>query len=384
MRESESAVSKDMAICLSVAEWPALDHDLWTRAQQKAGLLDDPHPAAAWAPATQEAVAKAYGRWLSWLKAHDALDPVMRPAERTTLERIKAYVADLEVRNAPNTVHMRLLHLGRMLGVMAPGTKPLWFARVLRTLRAARRPVRDDRARLVPVADLLALGRRLIEDAEQLTRWSLRRRALHYRDGLLILFLCACPLRARSLAALTVGDHLQQRGDSWWVALSHSDTKTGSSLELPLPPTFTEVMARYLAHWRPILLERQTLDSAAAGRDHGVFWISESGKALRPKHFHEILTRVTMRELGRAINPHLFRKLVPSALAIQDPARVGIARPLLGHASYETTDRAYNLARAVDAARQVQETLGALRREARSEQERSCRDAADYGTTRTP
>jgi hypothetical protein len=35
---------------------------------------------------------------------------------------------------------------------------------------------------------------------------------------------------------------------------------------------------------------------------------------------------------------------------------------VLGHASYETTDAAYNLAQALDAARRVHATLGAFRR----------------------
>ncbi len=37
-------------------------------------------------------------------------------------------------------------------------------------------------------------------------------------------------------------------------------------------------------------------------------------------------------------------------LAIRDPAHIGIAQLLLGHADYRTTQQAYNLARALDAA----------------------------------
>jgi integrase len=61
------------------------------------------------------------------------------------------------------------------------------------------------------------------------------------------------------------------------------------------------------------------------------------------------------------MNPHLFRKLMPTELAIADPAHVGIAQPLLGHARYDTTQRYYNLGQAIDAARRVQRTLAALR-----------------------
>ena len=70
---------------------------------------------------------------------------------------------------------------------------------------------------------------------------------------------------------------------------------------------------------------------------------------------------MTRRELGRAVNPHLFRKLVPTELAIHDPAHVGVAQRLLGHASYRTTKDAYNLASSLEAARRYQGALAALR-----------------------
>ncbi len=66
----------------------------------------------------------------------------------------------------------------------------------------------------------------------------------------------------------------------------------------------------------------------------------------------------TRRELGRAVDPHLFRKLIPTELAIHDPEHVGVAQAMLGHADYRTTERAYNMARALDAARRYQLVLG--------------------------
>jgi integrase/recombinase XerD len=350
--------------CLRVGEWPRLDQELWARAQQEGGLLDEPSPAAGWALATRNAVTKSYGRWLNWLAINDALDPLAPPEQRATPERIKAYVMDLQARNASNTIHMRILQLGRMLEVLAPGTRLDGFARMLRKLRAARHTVRDDRARLVPVSDLLSLGWALIERAEQWTERSPHGPALHYRNGLLILFLCACPLREASLAILATDHHLKRRGDCWWVVLGRAEMKSRRPFEQPLPAAFTAAIERYLAYWRPILLSRQTVYGAAAPIDAGHFWLSKSGGAPRPKDFNSIVNAVTRRELGRALNPHLFRKLVPTELAIRDPEHVGIAQVVLGHASYETTDQAYNLARALDAARQVQDTLRTLRRDA--------------------
>jgi hypothetical protein len=52
--------------------------------------------------------------------------------------------------------------------------------------------------------------------------------------------------------------------------------------------------------------------------------------------------------LGQAMNPPLVGKLRPIELAIADPAPVGIAQPLLGRASYDTTQRYYNLGQAIN------------------------------------
>ena len=61
------------------------------------------------------------------------------------------------------------------------------------------------------------------------------------------------------------------------------------------------------------------------------------------------------------MNPHLFRKLVPTELAIHDPAHVGISQLILGHSTYDTTQKAYNLGQAIDAGRRVQVTIASIR-----------------------
>ena len=48
-------------------------------------------------------------------------------------------------------------------------------------------------------------------------------------------------------------------------------------------------------------------------------------------------------------------------LAIHDPEHVGVAQPLLGHADYRSTERSYNLGRAIDAARRHHGVIRAIR-----------------------
>jgi integrase len=83
---------------------------------------------------------------------------------------------------------------------------------------------------------------------------------------------------------------------------------------------------------------------------------------MRPGKLSEHLKGVTERELGKGINLHLYRKIISTELAIHDPAHTGIAQPLLGHATYRMTEQAYNLGRAIDAARKVGAVIGTLRK----------------------
>jgi integrase len=73
------------------------------------------------------------------------------------------------------------------------------------------------------------------------------------------------------------------------------------------------------------------------------------------------LTPVAAAGNGQIVNPHLFRKIPPTELAIRDPEHVGIARPLLGHADYRVTQEYYNLGRAVDAAGQYNAVVESIR-----------------------
>ena len=228
---------------------------------------------------------------------------------------------------------------------MAPNVDWAWLRRMLARLRRMATPARDDRARLMPALTLLDLATTLMQRAETETALSPRRRALLFRDGLMIAILCAWAPRARNIAETVIGTSLQRRGKTWWAAFGPGETKNGRPIEVPLPDDFTGWIERYLAHHRPQLVRRSPTPVAG-----DAFWISDGGRPLTAKGVGRRVSAVTERELGRALNPHLFRKIISTELAIRDPAHVGVAQPLLGHADYRTTQRAYNLGRALDAA----------------------------------
>jgi site-specific recombinase XerD len=342
--------------CLAVAQWPEPDRIAWMAAHRRGGLLDDDGLAASWTPATSGLIAAGYGRFLSYLAEIDGLDVKASPRDRITRPRVEAYVAHLRERNHSSTVAGRVRQLVRAAAVMAPDADWTWLRRMLARLHRMATPARDDRARLMPAVTLLDLATTLMQRAETETALSLRRRALLFRDGLTIAILCAWAPRARNLAEMSIGRSLQRRGETWWAAFGPGETKNGRPIEIPLPDQFTGWIDRYLAYYRP-----QLLCQSATPISKDAFWISKGGRQLTAKGIGCCISAVTQRELGRALNPHLFRKIVPTELAIRDPAHVGIAQPILGHTTHRTTQNAYNLGRAIDAARRYNALVAALR-----------------------
>ena len=105
-------------------------------------------------------------------------------------------------------------------------------------------------------------------------------------------------------------------------------------------------LERYLAVHRPVL-------AALRGRWHQpagtALWLSAHGSPITEMALYDRVRQLTAAAFGRSVNPHLFRDAAATSLAIQDPAQVRIAAQILGHASFATTERHYNLARSLDA-----------------------------------
>jgi site-specific recombinase XerD len=322
--------------------------------------LEDDGLAAAWTAATSSIIAGGYGRYLSYLVQIGGLDPDGLPVSRVTRELVEAYIDQLRGLNHSSTIAARIAQLCRAMGVMAPTEDWRWLRRVAQRLARSATPARDDRARLLPAPLLFQLGRNLMQRAETAPGTIGWRTALWFRDGLMIAILCVCPLRARNVAQMMVGVHLQRRGASFWVVFEPKETKNHRPIELPLPDEFREWVDRYLVRYRPLLAGRGTMSVNGE-----TLWISHRGLPLTAKEVGQRISAATHRELGQAVNPHLFRKVVTTELAIGDPAHVGVSQSLLTHADYRTTERAYNLGRAIDAARRHHDVVRAIRAESK-------------------
>jgi integrase/recombinase XerD len=351
---------------MPVMEWPESDRALWRAALVAGDLLEEGGALARYAAETNRKLAKNYARWLTWLSRRGLLDEHTPPAERITPERVKAWVTDLQTINASGTILARLQALYEMAKVLDTGGDWCWIRRIESRVRARHVPARAKRGRLVGAADLLSLGVRLMENAPALSTDRLR--AMQFRDGLIIAVLAARPLRLRNLAGLELERTLVPRGDAWWIDIPPEETKTREPIEVPWPEALTAPLATYLDGYRPILCRLRNRWTRPV--EHAM-WVSTHGSPMCQAAVYETIVGRTGEAFGRPINPHLFRDCAATSIAIDDPKHVRIASQILGHQSTATTERYYNQAQAIEAARRYQDFLVGLRKSTMAEEPES-------------
>src|SRR5215213_10139599 len=149
-------------------------------------------------------------------------------------------------------------------------------------------------------------------------------------------------MRRRNVASLTPGQNLQRVGGSWIVMLKASETKNRRALGYSLPARLGSALEHYLERFRPILF-----GSAA----HRGLWASAKGVPMTGNAIYDAVCRRTKAAFGRPVNLHLFRDGAATFWALNAPAQVRGASELLGHAHPRTTERYYNQANAISAAR---------------------------------
>jgi integrase len=219
--------------------------------------------------------------------------------------------------------------------------------------RLPRTPSRDKRRQLRDPVELIDLGYDLMARAETGEFGPPRYNAVGYRDGLIIALCASRPLRRGNLAALRIGVHLQNIAGVMRIVIPREETKTRVPIDMTWPKTLLPALQRYLSHWRPALLGRH--------RDPEMLWISRrGGGALSAPTLACNVRRHTEEAFGIAISPHRFRDAAATMMAIRDPENVRAAAAVLGHGSYETTQKHYNLARQLDAVCQLNESVDAI------------------------
>lgn len=350
--------------CLRLEEWPTADQLAWRIAVAPGDVLDPGGAGAAWAPHTRAGIISAYGRWLTWLRIHAHLDAGAAPEHRATPKTVAAYVEDLQRINASSTVLLRIRSLACALNAMVPGMNWDWLWKIGSRLKRKAHPVRTKSDHLVPQATLLALGRRLMADAESRREGAASRRAVRYRDGLMIALLAARPLRRRNFTAIQIGRNLVRSGAGYVLLFGAEETKTGAPLEFLFPAILVAELKRYLDHYRPVLVGQADTGRRPRGRGPAAnqLWVSREGSAMSEAGVYDRIVKLTAAGVGRRLNPHQFRHCAATSTALQDPTHLDINKSILGHTTIATSERYYNRGQALVASASYQDQIAAMHR----------------------
>ena len=346
--------------CSKLEDWPNLDRELWAAAIAATDpFADGGGTRTRHRPHSNRKVEKGYGRWLTFLKGRHLLHANVHPADRITLEEVKAYVAELQcLFNMKNSILCRLQELGDMARAISPERDWSFINRITAWVRAKKEAARDKRSRMVGSDELCGLGMTLMVEAATLS--TPRLKAMAYRNGLIIALLSLRPIRRRNFVALTVGENLVRNGTGWAISIPGAATKNHVELEFDFPEQLWKPLETYLDFHRPILAKLVNRWSAPVGNR---LWVSSQGSPMTEMAFYNMITKQTKRAFGRSINPHLFRDAAATTTAVHDPDHVRLAAPLLGHRGFATTERYYQQAQSLVASRTFTDMISKRRNE---------------------
>ena len=342
--------------CKKIEDWPDADRNLWNAALVLGSLLEEGGARSRHSERSNLAVVAGYGRWLTWLDRQGLLDSRAKPDERITPSRVRDYVTTLLGINASQTVINRLYELRAAALTMAPDKDWSWLNHMASRIGARHQPARPKRPRLIASRELFDLGLSLMAGTDR--EHTAKRKAILYRDGLMIALLAARPLRLRNLLGLVLDETLLRVRDQWLIQIPGSETKTGDPIDLSWPEPLIGSLETYLAIHRAVLGQSREQSTRPTT---GALWLSARGSPMTGNRAYMRITARTRDGLGRSINPHLFRDCAATSIAIDDPDHIGIASRLLGHRSASTTERYYNQARSVEASRLMQKHIQSLR-----------------------
>lgn len=363
-----SAQHRPRRSAFPLTRWPERDGRAWDRAKANGDFLDDDGAAAVWSAATHRSVVGTYGRWLAYLEDHGLLDPTAGPAERITEDTLKGYVSSLCSNGCASvTIASYIAVLSMAIQAMAPDHDWGWLRAVQARLQRLGTSTRDKRSRLVPVADLIALGMDLMRDEEAPTYLGASRlsAALSYRDGLMISLMAMRPLRQLNFISMEIGRHLVVTSDGYALRFAREETKGRRHLEFSFPGALVPALQRYLDHYRPRLLalrehrgfSRQSTLPRAGNR----LWVTQYGTPFSASAHWSALQKHTTARFGHFVNPHAFRDVVASDVATHDPEHVRIAAQILGHSDFRTTEKHYIHAQAHIARRRYHDLILSMR-----------------------
>ena len=349
---------------MPLSRWPQADRAAWEAAFRPVrGFTFGTNPGARLRPTSKEAFLNGYARWLCWLRDHAQTALSAPPASRATPVRVRAYLEAIQSDITACTLLNYGRRLRRVLELICPGEDWTWFDPLLVGLKAHARANKPHRKPFVPSGQLYAYGIALMEAAEAQAARSEVVRAERFRNGLMIAFLAARPLRLRNITELELGTQLVETAGGFTVTILPGQAKTPRTLEFPVPDTLVPAFRRYLAVHREILAAGAPRQQDVSAKQPDYVWLARSGARLPADTFADMIGKTTLAQFGQRLTPHEFRHCAASSIAEFEPENWHFIRIILGHTSSATGDRYYVRARGIEAAKLYQQELGRKRRE---------------------
>ena len=334
---------------IPVKQWPQKCQEQWHEAFEDDDLFAKRKPASSWRKATIRKTRSGIGSLISWHAYKELTLDDAGIADLVTLEKIKGFIADLrDAEYAPYTIFCHIQEIYDGARVMDGSKDWRWLLNAVKKLRSKARPVRNKLKRLQPAQKLELLGRKLMEEAQTNKGLTLYKRALMFRDGLMITTLIHRPLRLSNFASIDLGGRLTLFYKSAILSFPATELKGKRDLEIPFPPKYLAALKTYLDTYRPYLLSLKHEDAP----DHtDGLWISNEGRQLAEVSLRNAIKKRTAKEFGQDLTPHLFRDSSVTTLVRDAPESARLTRSILGHTNLEITNKHYNQAKMIDASR---------------------------------
>jgi integrase/recombinase XerD len=318
---------------LPFQDWPAEDRAKWIEIFEN----DDPFAEATAAnlrPTTKTAMHYAMSSFLL-AERSAGWNAAGQWVERVTPETIKDWIGFLSQTRSDRGSSIQCLKLYHAMLYLAPQGNWAWLRKLVNRAQGRTPPVRRDEVGPT-TGELLALGLELMRDAraagnlEDLTRSLSLTAAQAFRDGLVIAFLALHPIRRRNIG-LVLDEHLVHQNDAWWVLIPGEETKNGQEISFRLKEVVSRPLEEYLYRYRPRLL---------LSRSSARLWQSCRGPLSSDACYAAVIRR-THKAFGRSVSLHRFRHAAASTLAADSTKSALVARELLGHATFATTEGYY-------------------------------------------
>ena len=249
--------------CLSLPFelWPEADRKAWTAACQPGARLKRGGAAGHLRPDSRAVHERHYGNFLGFLDRNGLLRRDAPAAANVTPQNVDAYLAEAKTCLSSTTVHVAICCLRRAARYMVPGLDLDWLNEIAKDLALVAHP-RSKLDRLVLPERLIEAGLTLIGEAENSHTMTKLAQATQVRNGLMLAMLGFHPIRRKNFAALEIGRSFVKIRGRWWIVLSAAETKERRADERRINMLLVPFIDRYLDHYRPMLVWRDSPSSA--------------------------------------------------------------------------------------------------------------------------